>query len=149
MKTKTQAPASMTLRPYNPEPTAKMFHARDEVFRGVMGPIGSGKSVICALECFSWAFIRNSSPELLSTTAKTWAEWVPESICRLSVGVNVAARLVQRLADDTWVDMEIFFLALERDDDIRKLKSLELTGAWLNEAGELRNSVLDMAMGRV
>ena len=165
MKTKTQAPASMTLRPYNPEPTAKMFHARDEVFRGVMGPIGSGKSVICALECFSraleqkpnasgvrstrWAFIRNSYPELLSTTAKTWAEWVPESICPLSVGVNVAARLVQRLADDTWVDMEIFFLALERDDDIRKLKSLELTGAWLNEAGELRKSVLDMAMGRV
>lgn len=32
---------------------------------------------------------------------------------------------------------------------MKKLKSLDLTGAWINEASELPKAVLDMATGRV
>ncbi len=40
-------------------------------------------------------------------------------------------------------------MALERPDDVGKLKSLELTGAWLNEAAEMAKGVFDMVTQRV
>jgi hypothetical protein len=48
------------------------------------------------------------------------------------------------LGDGTGLELEVLFLALDRPDDVKKLKSLELTGAWLNEASELEQAVLDM-----
>ena len=53
------------------------------------------------------------------------------------------------LPDKTRVKAEIYFLALERPEDVGKLKSLELTGAWLNEAGEMAKQVFDMVTQRV
>ena len=53
------------------------------------------------------------------------------------------------LADGTRVHAEFIFLALDREDDVTKLKSLELTGAWLNEACEINKAVFDMSVGRV
>ena len=50
-------------------------------------------------------------------------------------------------ADD--LDLEVLFLALDRDEDVRKLMSLELTGAWLNEAREIPKAILDALTGRV
>ena len=35
---------------YDPEPTLARFHASDKFFRGIRGPIGSGKSVACVIE---------------------------------------------------------------------------------------------------
>ena len=37
------------------------------------------------------------------------------------------------------LDLEILFLALDRAEDARRLYSLELTGAWLDEARERRD----------
>lgn len=45
--------------------------------------------------------------------------------------------------------MEVLFLALDREEDQRKLLSLELTGAWLNEAREIPKAILDALTGRV
>jgi len=38
---------------------------------------------------------------------------------------------------------------LDRPKDVKKLKSLELTGVWINEASEIPKAVLDMATGRI
>ncbi len=38
---------------------------------------------------------------------------------------------------------------MDRPDDVGKLKSLELTGAWMNEASEMEKAVLDMLTQRV
>lgn len=77
----------MAIIEYNAEPTAIKFHADDSFFRGIRGPIGSGKSVMCAVEIYRramqqaptsngvrysrWAVVRNTYPELKSTTIKT------------------------------------------------------------------------------
>ena len=80
-------------RTVNYEPsgqTIKRFFKSDAFVRGVMGPLGSGKSTACVLEILRrakmqvpgpdgirrsrWAIIRNSYPELKSTTLKTWAD---------------------------------------------------------------------------
>ena len=71
---------------------ARAFHQSDAFVRGLMGPVGSSKSSACCLEMFTraceqtanqgvrrsrWAVIRNTYPELKSTTIKTWEEWFP------------------------------------------------------------------------
>lgn len=88
--------------------------------------------------------IRNSYPELKSTTLKTWAEW-----CPLSFGkVNMDSPFVHHVRAGE-LDMEVLFLALDRPEDARKLLSLELTGAWLNEAREIPKAIVDALTGRV
>jgi hypothetical protein len=44
---------------------------------------------------------------------------------------------------------EILFRALDRPEDVKKLLSLELTGAWINEAREVPQSVCDLLQTRV
>ncbi len=47
------------------------------------------------------------------------------------------------------IELELIFIALDRPDDVRKIKSLELTGAYLNELSELPQNVLSHFKGRV
>lgn len=128
-----------------------------------MGPIGSGKSVGCTAELFRraseqephegwrytrWAIIRNTYRELVDTTIKTVFDWIPQQIGIFrQMDMKWSARLP--LADGTRMDMEILFRALDKPDDVKKLLSLELTGAWINEAREVPKQVLDMLQGRV
>lgn len=155
----------MTQRDYVAEPTPIRFHADDSFVRGIMGPIGSGKSVACVIEIIArslrqapdsqrrrrtrWAVIRNTYPELTSTTLKTWREWLPDSVCPIVCSSPIRGFWNHALLDGTRVEMEVFFLALNLPKDIKKLLSLELTGAWINEARELDKTIIDGVTSRV
>lgn len=153
-------------RIYTAEPTGADFHADDDSFvRGVMGPIGSGKSVMCVQEIIHrakrqlpdesstrksrWAVIRNTYPELTSTTIKTWADWLPDHVCPINYSSPITGRLRAPLEDGTKINLEILFLALDLPKDVKKLLSLELTGAWINEARELDKTIIDTVTSRV
>ena len=74
----------------------KGFMKSDDFFRGIRGPVGSGKSVACCVEIFRralqqqknkdgirrsrWAVIRNTNPQLKTTTIKTWLDWYDENV---------------------------------------------------------------------
>ena len=140
--------------------TVRRFHQSPAFVKAVMGPIGSGKSTGCVMEILiraaqqapgpdgirrtRWAVIRNTYGELRTTTIKTWEQWCPLDLGKLSWDAPIAHR-IQRPG----VDIEVLFLALDREDDMRKLLSLELTGAWINEAREVPKSILDTLTGRV
>ncbi len=62
--------------------------------------------------------------------------------------MNFGSPISHRLKTKT-LDIEVMFLALDRDEDVRKLLSLELTGAWINEAREIPKTILDALTGRV
>jgi len=159
--------AGLTLD-YTASKTMAHFHASEDFVRGVMGPYGSGKTSGCCMEIFlrsmaqeparvgeynvrktRWAIIRNTYRELLSTTLKTWTEWFPPDICPVKKGILITSEIKQRLGDGTYMDAEIIFLAMDRPEDIKKLLSLELTGAFMNEARELPREILDAATARV
>ena len=142
-------------------PVSSKFHNDNSFFRGLMGPVGSGKSVACCIEMFSrasqrpkgtsglrksrWVAVRNTGPELETTTIKTWLDWFPENIFG-KMSRKPPITHVVRISD---IEMEVIFLALDRDEDMKKLLSLEATGIWLNEARFIQKSILDAATGRV
>jgi hypothetical protein len=148
-----------------PGPVAARFHNEFAFVRGLMGPVGSGKSSSCCMEILfhtmrqepfrgvrraRWAVIRNTYPELKSTTIKTWQAWFPESIAPMNWGTPITSRIrIADIGDGTGIDLEVIFIALDQVTDVGKLKSLELTGAWLNEASEIPKEIFDKARERV
>jgi len=150
---------------YHPVPTALLFHASDKFVRGLKGPVGSSKSSACANELLMRAFrqepwtdgvrrtryaiIRRTYSELLSTTIKTWQDWCPERVMHLNMSPPPQGRMIHKCEDGTTVDMEVIFLALDEEKDVDKLRSLELTMAWINEAKEIQKVHLDMATSRI
>lgn len=150
---------------YVASPTAVNFHASTAFVRGIRGPVGGGKSVTCVIELLSkavqqepdasklrrtrWALIRNTYPELKSTVIKTFQDWIPEPVCKFRFDAPITANLWLPLADGTTVSAEFIFLALDNPKDVKKLLSLELTGAFINEAKEIHKSIVDGVTQRV
>ena len=152
----------MTDFKYKPDgDVLKGFMKDDSFFRGIRGPVGSGKSVGCCVEVFRraleqkpnddgvrksrWAVIRNTNPQLRTTTIKTWLDWFPESDWgnfKWSVPYTHHIKVND-------LDLEVIFLALDRPEDVKKLLSLELTGIWVNEAREIPKSIIDACTMRV
>ena len=149
-------------------PVIWKFLNSNNFVRGIIGPVGSGKSYACAAEIMlravkqkpspkdgikytRFAVIRNSYPELKTTTIKTWQELFPENVwgrMRYSPPISHHLKLPSR-EGAAGIDCEVIFLALDQPKDVRKLLSLELTGAWINEARELPKAVIDGLTHRV
>jgi len=147
---------------YKPDgEVCKSFLKDETFFRGLRGPVGSGKSVACCVEVFRralmqekspdgkrksrWAIIRNTNPQLRTTTIKTWLDWFPEDDWgRFSWSVPYTHKISK---ND--LELEVIFLALDRPEDVKKLLSLELTGIWINEAREIPKSIIDACTMRV
>ena len=133
----------------------------DTFFRGIRGPVGSGKSVSCCVEIFRralaqkpnkqgirrsrWAIIRNTNPQLKTTTIKTWLDWFPEDAWGKFTWSVPYTHMIKK-GD---LELEVLFLALDRPEDVKKLLSLELTGIWVNEAREIPKSIIDACTMRV
>jgi hypothetical protein len=147
---------------YPPGPNGREFMKSDAFVAGIMGPIGSGKSTCCVMKLIrnmqkqkplrdGWrrrrtAIIRNTYPELKTTTIKTWHQWLPASTGKW----RDSGPPTQHIIDEAQkVDWEIMFIALDRPDDVRKLLSLELSDAWINEARSVPKAILDGLTGRV
>ena len=147
---------------FSTSPTVWKFLQSDAFVRGLIGPVGSGKSYACAAEIMlraikqkpspkdgikrsRFAVVRNSYPMLRTTTLKTWAEIFPENVwgrMHWSPPITHHIKLPSR-GEAAGVDCEVIFLALDQPKDVRKLLSLELTGAWVNESRELPKSIVD------
>ncbi|MCK5267002.1 MAG: hypothetical protein KAR07_02435 [Spirochaetes bacterium] len=150
---------------YQAENTIADFHACTAFVRGIRGPIGSGKSVGCCWEVWAkaaqqkpyegirssrWAIVRDTYGELRSTTIATWLDWF-EPITKISYGHPITGMMAfpSPNGDGTTIECELIFLALDHPKDVKKLKSLELTGIWFNEASETHYSLISMGTGRV
>lgn len=147
---------------YKPSPTGRLFHRDPSFVRGVMGPFGSGKSVMCCFDIFlracnqapspldgkrktRWAVVRNTMPQLETTTINTWLDWFPETIFG-NMRRRVPMMHTMKFND---VECEVIFLALDRPEDAAKLLSLELTGVWINEAKETPIEIVRVCSERV
>lgn len=159
-KSRSEQTAEAAINYHPPGPVSKAFMKSDAFVRGIMGPYGSGKSTACVMEIIRraqqqapgkdgirrsrWAVVRNTYPELKTTTIKTWHQWVPPTLGRwVDSGPPT-----HRIADNS-IDLEVIFISLDRPQDIGKLLGMELTGAWVDEAREIPKAILDGLTGRV
>lgn len=133
----------------------------DAYIRGLMGPVGSGKSSACVMELIQrgltqkrgpdgvrrsrWAVIRNTNKELEDTTERTFLQWCPPIVFGewTPSKHNFVIRSLKGEGDEKAAHIEIMFRALDRPDQIGDLLSLELTGAWINEAREVPWAIVD------
>ncbi len=139
----------------------RQFLKDDGFFRGLRGPVGSGKSVACCIDLFikmcsqepdatgkrrsRWGVVRNTNPQLKTTTIKTWLEWFPEE----HFGTfNWSPPYTHKICFND-VEAEVIFVAMDKPQDVRKLLSFDLTGVWANEARELPKTVIDACTMRV
>ncbi len=144
---------------YNALPTMGKFHQSDAFYRGVMGPVRSGKSTGMSMEVMSramrqkvwngvrrsrWAIVRNTYGQLRDTTLKTWMLWFPEEYFG-----TFKWQEMTHYVEFGDVKAEVMFRALDRPDDVAKLLSMELTGAWVNEAREVPKVIIDTLGDRV
>lgn len=128
----------------------------------LQGPLGSGKTrAMCArvmrhaqeqnisritnLRMSRWFIARNTYPDLKTTTIRTWLEMFPEHIYgRFNWGQPPVHRI--RFAD---VLLEVDFLALDKPEDVRKLRSTEYTGGAFNELPFIDKELFDEATSRL
>lgn len=150
-----------------PGPVAAAFLQDRSYVSGILGPVGSGKSSVAAMKLFlmaleqptfngvkdsRWIITRNTYGELKSTTIKTWCDWFPEGadgINTMRWDAPITSVLSFVMPDGTLFRMEVLFIALDRPEDLGKLRSVEVTGAWMNEGVLQPKEVLDMLTQRI
>jgi hypothetical protein len=128
----------------------------------IMGPLGSGKTIQSCQKLFSamlnqesndsgvrpsrWIAVRNTYPDLTTTTIKDWLELYGELGRYVGGGLEPPTHHLDfDLEDGTTVSAQVIFLALDRSDAVKKLRGIQCSGFWLNEMKELPKAVVDMA----
>lgn len=142
-------------------PCLEKFFGSTKPVQVIQGPVGSGKSKVCNLKALlvasqqrasrdglrhsRGAVIRNTYPELIATTMRTWKDTFPEEIYGRIVMSKPAFQRI-RFSD---IDMEVDFLAMDKEDDVKKLRSSEYTWAYINELQYIPKVVFDEIQSRI
>jgi hypothetical protein len=126
----------------------------------ICGPVGSAKSKTAGLKLWAianaqkpgpdgirrtrFAVCRSTYPQLRTTTVRTWLDTFPERIYGSFKWSQPPVQIV------TWgnVSMEVDFLALDKPEDISKLRSGEYTGFFFNELQFFIKEIFDEATSR-
>ncbi len=137
---------SLTNRNFICSRTAEAF-LRDQKshVKLLKGCVGSGKSSACIIHIYMsamnmprgkdgirrsrWAITRSTYSQLKTTTIKTWQEWFPSDVFGK---IKADSPMSHHIKHDD-IDLEVLFMPLENEQDIERLKSLELTGCYINE----------------
>lgn len=153
------APDKQVIR-YNPVPTIQSFHLHPGQMRGIVGPVGSGKTTgatwdICRFLPFylakawgykktKWVIVRNTYDELIDTTQATVFEWFDWGRYRVQ-------RKIYNLyhQDEGGFEVEILFRSCDNPKDVKKFKSLEVTGYWIDESIEVAETIKKMLKNRI
>jgi hypothetical protein len=151
---------------FTASPTLGRAFMDGSYFVGVEGPPGSGKTIWSIAKLMSyaltqepgpdnvrrtrWAIIRNTYPDLKSTTIQSWqAIMKPEFTAPVVYSSPIQWHYKRPpYQGQPGLDVLVYFLALDNASDVRKLKSLELTGAWVNEATEIVPEILEVLTTR-
>jgi hypothetical protein len=163
--------AKRTIVYKSPGPVTRAFGKSQAFVKGIKGPIGSGKSTRCVTNLIKnaegqqpcpdsgprpgvvmrrTAIIRNTYPELRTTTMKTWFQWMPQEAGKW-IDQGPPSHTIKRFDREGHVtfEWEVIFVALDTPADVAKLLSMELSDAWINEAREVPKAILDGLTGRV
>jgi hypothetical protein len=150
---------------YRPQGDVLSAYGRSKAFVNIIrGPLGSGKTKgtlfkllkLCAeqrpdstgIRRSRVAAIRNTYPDLTTTTIAEFRECIHPAMGKIVMGHPPICTLNFALPDGTIVDAEIMFLALDRDEDIRKFRGMQITFIWYNELRFIPMAVVNEGLTR-
>lgn len=145
---------------YNPEPIAEQFLKDERPQSFIVGPVGSAKttailfkiayraakqkpSPVDGIRRTRWVIVRNTLQQLKDTTLKSWFTWFPDG--QAGKWTSSTNTFWLRFGD---VEAEILFRPLDTAEDVRRVLSLEVTGAILDEFVEIPREIVDAVEGR-
>lgn len=148
---------------FDGSPTAYKYLNSRAPFSCILGPVGSGKSVASLMRASMvgedqmpspdgvrrtrGAVVRNTMPELRATTIETYRHCYPEGELGPVIMRSPAEHIIR--SPDGTMEVSVLFIALDKASDVKKLLSLELTWAFLNEGREIPRAVLNRMGERV
>jgi hypothetical protein len=152
---------------YTPGPTGAKFMLHPGFVRVICGPVGGGKSTVALMELVRMAgaqapndlgvrrsrfiILRNTVAQLKSTVKPLIDQWLVEmpagQVGKWKLTDNIF-HMQFRMSDGTSVDSEMWLMAADTPDDVRRLLSVECSAAWVEEAREIDQAVVEGLMGR-
>ena len=142
-------------------PTLRRFCLSDKRVRFALGCFGSGKSSACVIEIIRrahlqapgpdgirrsrWVVVRSTYGMLKDTTIKTFHDWFPPKV----FGEYRVTDHTYLITEFPGVHLEVMFRALDRPDQVSNLLSLEVTGAWFNEARDIPQTIIEAMDARI
>jgi hypothetical protein len=143
-------------------------YKRDRSFGAfIVGPVGSGKSVpsLQRIEDLAreqepspdgvrrtrTAIIRNTMPELRATTSITYGQIYPPEVYGEIIWRSPATHMMRLPPGpgDNGTECEVNLIALDKPKDVKKLLSLELSSAFVNEIREVPRAVVNRLTERL
>jgi len=152
---------------YASSPTGVKLHNSHADIRLVMGCVGSGKSTMMINELIMlallqkpdihqkrstrWLIVRETYPQLRNTVFESFKLWLKpnETTRRYTESAPMRIRWTDRLSDGTYMNAEFIFMAVAKPQDYENLKSLELTGGFINECGAMDYDVVTTVLSRL
>ncbi len=143
----------------------KFMGDRESFFPVIVGPLGSGKTIGSAQSVLARVqeqapdaqgirpsrvyCIRNTYPDLMGTTVKDFLE-IWDGLGKFKGGgmERPAFNAFFELEDNTKVDAEVVFMALDNFKSVRHLRGIQASFGWFNEVKELPKAVVDMFLSR-
>jgi hypothetical protein len=151
---------------YHANDTFAQVHMDPNRFQFIRGPVGSGKSSGCIWHIVlnamkqqpdyegkrkgRYAVIRATYPSLKTTVVNSWRNWFGPLI-KVVYDIPIRGTLEFPAPDGTsTIQIDLIFIALDREEEVRKLQSLELTGAHINETAEVHHAgIFNMLKSRI
>jgi hypothetical protein len=148
-------------------PTLWRFMTDDSKYRFIVGPVGSGTSTGCCTEImrrallqepspddntryFKAMVVRNTMPELRSTTLQTWSTLFSEESCGQIVYNPLKHHIkIPTRKNYTGLDLLVEFIGLDKPKDVAKLLSWEGSIIWFNEFRSIPWKLIQNAIERV
>lgn len=153
---------------YTASYTGGLFHASKKEIKGMRGVVGSGKSVAMCFEIkrkshyempahdglrwSKWLVGRKTYDDLKKTTIATWLTWFPSPVqTKMHWSPPLEGRIEEPCMqnDGTTVRIDLLFYPLDAIGIIDSLKSLDLSGAWINEATQVGLDIVDAVWDRL
>lgn len=142
---------------YSAPATVSKFMTSDAFARFIIGPVGSGKTTAVLMELLRrsaeqapgpdgirrtrWAIVRQTLSQLKMTVLLDILTWF-RPICEYKVQDQL---VIIKFLD---IRSEWFLIPLDDEEDQKRLLSMQLTGAMINEAIEIDPNLVDAIAGR-
>jgi hypothetical protein len=152
---------------YVPSPTGVAFLASQKFVKTAMGPVGGGKSTMALMDIVQRSFmqepyddvrytkhliVRNTLQQLKSTVKPiidTWLVAMPRGTMGDWQLTDHTFMLRCRLPDGSVVSSDFLMMPADTPEDVRRLLSLEVSDAWIEEGREVVEEIVEGITGRV